>query len=251
MGSDDLTRRGEQAAPVLKLGGGQAVVLREGTTAKVRQRALDLCFVFDTTGSMSNKIDGLVSCMDSLVGDLGRLALNWRVTTVPFGDLTCPGDLIVSDLPFLTDVEAVSQQLMEMQRFYGGANVGESSVEAMLAACRKPYRAQAVKVLVLITDEPALGHEQGAPAVHDALGSLDAACFTVAPDLPYYREWAERHGGEWRQIGSAVDTSAIMRLFTSLLTRIVEVADSVHRVGGGSVQAYLQRGEAGGQPPST
>lgn len=240
MNSDDLTHR-PGALPVLKLGN-QTVALKQGESVSHHPREIDLCFVFDTTGSMSNKIDGLVHCMDSLITELGQLALDWRVTTVPFGDLTVPGDRIVTDQPFVDDVQSASQQLRSMPRFNGGGNTGESSVEAMLAACQKLYRQQAVKVLVLITDEPALGHEYGAPAVDSVLQSLDAACFTVAPNLPYYKNWAQHHGGEWRQVDSDVDTSAIVRLFSSLLSRIAEVADSVHRLGGGSVRAYIERG---------
>jgi hypothetical protein len=207
-------------------------------------RELDLCFVFDTTGSMADKIDGLVRCMDELVSKLGTMALDWRVTTVPFGDLTVLGDRVVADQPFVADTAAATRQLRSMPHFSGGGNMGESSVEAMLAACRKSYRTNAVKVLVLITDEPALGIEQGQHAVNSALEEMDAACFTVAPDLPYYKSWAERHGGEWRLVGSSVSTEAILNLFTSLLTRLVEIADSVHRLGGGSVRAYLSQGDA-------
>jgi hypothetical protein len=218
-------------------------VLHEGSTVQVKRDKLDLCFVFDTTGSMYDKIDGLVRCMASLVADLARLTLDWRVTTVPFGDLTVPGDRIVDDLPFVRDLQSASRQLGSMPQFNGGGNDGESSVEAMLAACKKPFRSDAVKVIVLITDEPAVGASpQRVRAVNKALGALDAACFTVAPDIDYYHDWARRHGGEWREVAAAVDTSAIMHLFTSLLARIAVIADSVHRIGGGSVRAYLERG---------
>ena len=239
--SGDRIARSPSRAPVLTLGG-RSMVLQRGESAALRRREIDVCFVFDTTGSMSDKIDGLVRCMDSLVAELGQLALDWRVTTVPFGDLTVLGDRIVEDQPFVDDVAAASRQLRSMPRFSGGGNEGESAVEAMLAACRKAYRPDAVKVVVLITDEPALGHRQALQSVDGALASLDAACFTVAPDLRYYRDWATRHGGEWRQVGAAVDTSAIIALFESLLARIAAVADSVHRLGGGSVRAYLERG---------
>jgi hypothetical protein len=111
----------------------------------------------------------------------------------------------------------------------------------MLTACQKQYRANAVKVLVLVTDEPALGAAGGTNRVHAALTQLDAACFTVAPDLDYYRSWAHKHGGVWRQVDTSVDTSAIMTLFKSLLAAIAEVADKVLRLGGGSVQGYLER----------
>jgi hypothetical protein len=241
--SDKPTTR-KAVLPVMVLPDGSSVVARSGTKGSVQHRALDLCFVFDTTGSMSDKIDGLVECMDGLVAKLGNLALDWRVTTVPFGDLTVPGDRVIIDEPFVASVSAATQQLRSMPRFSGGGNTGESAVEAMLAACRKTYRKDAVKVLVLITDEPALGYKQGQHSVHSSLSSLDAICFTVAPDFSYYKQWASQHGGEWRQVNVSVSTTAIMNLFTSLLTRMVEVVDSVHRLGGGSVRAYLGQGRA-------
>lgn len=240
MPSDKLVERSKQPSALVI--GGKTFPLEKDKPVTLSRREVDLCFVFDTTGSMSNKIDGLVQCMDALVNDLGRLALDWRMTTVPFGDLTIPGDRVVASQPFVADVKSASNQLRTMPRFSGGGNTGESSIQAMLAACEKAYRQYAVKVLVLVTDEPALGYQQGAQPVHAALSSLDAVCFTVAPNLPYYRDWATAHGGEWRQVGLTVDTSAILRLFTSLLSRVVEVADSVHRLGGGSVRAYLERG---------
>ncbi len=244
-GRIDKPRGPQRDGPVLKLGN-QVTVLQEGVTTQVQRRGMDLAFVFDTTGSMLDKINGLISCMDSLVADLDRLALDWRVTTVPFGDLTITGDRVVDTQPFVADVDSASRQLRSMPMFSGGANLGESSVEAMLAGCKKPYRPEAVKVLVLITDEPALGHRQGARAVDQALTALDAVCFTVAPDLPYYRQWSQTHGGDWTQVAAAVDTSSIAGLFRSLLSRVVSVTDEVHRLGGGSVMKYLEL-ERGGE----
>ncbi len=219
------------------------VLLRPGDSVRTQRRMVDLCFVFDTTGSMSNKIDGLIACMGSLVTELAQMHLDWRVTTVPFGDLTVPGDRIVGELPFTTSEAGAKQQLRNMPRFHGGANDGESAVEAMIAAVQKPYREQAVKVLVLITDEPALLSQQVTPiAVDNGLAAIDAICFTVAPNMEYYKRWAISRGGRWHQVARAVDTSAIAALFRSLLAQVVEVTDSVHRLGNGSVQKYLERG---------
>jgi len=46
--------------------------------------------------------------------------------------------------------------LRRLPRFSGGSNVGESSLEAVLAGLAKPYRPDAVIVLVVLTDEPPL-----------------------------------------------------------------------------------------------
>lgn len=223
--------------------GGKRVAPSPGHPVLRASRQVDVCFVFDTTGSMSNKIDGLVACMDELVADLAKLNLEWRVTTVPFGDLTVRGDRIIEDQPFVNSVNVASSQLRTMPRFSGGGNAGESAVEAMTSACLKVYRASAVKVLVLITDEPALGNQQMFDSIHARLDALDAICFTVAPDTPYYREWAARHGGTWHLVGQRFSTSEILNMFKSLLRDVADVADAVHRIGGGSVKAYLERGD--------
>jgi hypothetical protein len=137
---------------------GSTVSLQPGTRVSFAGRPLvDICLVFDTTGSMSDKIDGLISCMTGFVDRLTELGLNWQLTTVPFGDLTVPGDRVVTQLPFVDSAEAAKAQIRSMPRFSGGSNEGESCVEAMRAALSKPWREGTVRILVLLTDEPALG----------------------------------------------------------------------------------------------
>ena len=89
---------------------------------------VDICFVFDTTGSMSDKIKGLTDSLVKFVGELGRLSLDWRITAVPFGDLTVKGDKVVDDLPFVRTPKEGQQMLRRLPRFSGGSNVGESSL---------------------------------------------------------------------------------------------------------------------------
>jgi hypothetical protein len=204
---------------------------------------VDICFVFDTTGSMSNKIDGLMQCTIDLVRDLAQVELDWRVTTVPFGDLTVPGDRIVSDQAFVRTREAAEQQIRHMPRFSGGGNDGESSAEAVSAALAKDYRQRAVKVLVLLTDEPALFAAQvTSEGVARELRDAEVICFVASPDLQYYRSWATENGGEWFQIGSAMDTTSLLRLLKSLVRQVVSVAKDVHQLAGGSVRRYLELG---------
>jgi hypothetical protein len=57
---------------MLDLGDGNLVALRPGTTVKTERSLTDICIVFDTTGSMRDKIDGLVNCMTDFVDQLGK-----------------------------------------------------------------------------------------------------------------------------------------------------------------------------------
>jgi hypothetical protein len=147
--------------PMLDLGDGNLVALRPGTSVKIERSLADICIVFDTTGSMSDKIDGLINCMTGFVDQLGKLSLDWQISVVPFGDLTVPGDRVELQLPFVKTVDLAKQQLRQMPRFSGGANQGESSIDAILGAIGKPWRNNTVRIAVLLTDEPALGTHRG------------------------------------------------------------------------------------------
>lgn len=190
---------------------------------------------------MSDKIDGLVRCTVDLVRQLDGLQLDWRVTTVPFGDLTVPGDRVVTNLPFVADRAAAEAQLRAMPRFSGGGNEGESSIEAMQRALTKSYRAGAVKVLVLLTDEPALvSSEARTEHVTCGLRDAEAICFVAAPCLPYYRRWAATNGGTWYPIGPSMELAGIVAVLRALLRQVASVAHDVHRLGEGSVRRYLE-----------
>jgi hypothetical protein len=200
---------------------------------------VDICLVFDTTGSMSDKIDGLISCMTGFVDRLAGLGLDWRMTTVPFGDLTVDGDRVVRDLPFVHSVIAAKALIRQMPRFSGGTNDGESSIEAMRAAVSKPWRDGAVKILVLLTDESAVGPER-AHAVSQAIRQAEAICFCVTSDTSYYRTWATESAGSWIQIAATMDTSALLAKLRSLVNEVATVAADVHAIAGGSVRRYLE-----------
>lgn len=231
----------QRIKPTLILGSGATMVtLDAGEEYRPALKAVDLCFVFDTTGSMSDKIEGLTTCMVDFVVELSRLSLDWRVTVVPFGDLTVPGDRIVGDLPFTRDRLAAESMLRSMPRNSGGGNEGESALEAVRAALAKPFRSDAVTVLVVLTDEPALTSPQLTPKhIRRELAQAEAVTFVVAPPLDYYKDWAARTGGEWFEISSAVDTESILSLLRGLAQEVASVADQVHSLAGGSVATYL------------
>lgn len=228
---------------VLSVGGKTVGELASGAELNIplTHGAVDIVFVFDTTGSMSDKIRGLTDCLVGLVGDLDRMKLDWRVSCVPFGDLTVPGDRIDSGLPFLTNAAAAIQQLRGLPRFGGGANQGESSGDAMIAALGKPFRQDAVKLLVLLTDDTSLGTQTTAE-VGPALTRAEAICFVASIDTQYYRAWSTANGGEWYPIGASMDMTQLRRVLEGLLASVARVASDVHALAGGSVKRYLELG---------
>ena len=232
---------------IIDFGGGLSTSVLPGETFSVEpplgRAAADICFVFDTTGSMSDKIDGLIACLTAFVQDLVRLGIDWRVTAVPFGDLTIPGDRVVGGLPFETDAPGAIRMLRAMPRFHGGGNEGESSADAMITALAKPYRRGAVKILVLLTDEPALRSPNASfEMVASRLRATETVCFVASPDRPYFRDWAARNGGAWYLIGQTMETGSLLALLRGLLKKVPQVAHDVHAIAGGSVARYLALG---------
>ncbi len=226
--------------PVLVVSGNALAVLEPGAEHRFSSRMVDLCFVFDTTGSMSDKIDGLVRCMVDFVRELARLSLDWRASVVPFGDLTVEGDTIVADLPFVANQAAAEHLLRSMPRNSGGGNDGESVLEAVLIALKKPFRQGAVKVLIVLTDEPALTHNLTPARIERALLDAEVVTFVASLPLPYYQRWGDATGGAWYEIDSRVDYASILALLRSLAGRVAQVASAVHTLAAGSVSRYLQ-----------
>ena len=90
-------------------------------------------FVIDTTGSMSDKIKGLLQTCAKFVDRFSRLQMDSRIAIVAFGDLTVKTDKIVAT-GFTNQIETTKTSLKKIPRFSGGGNRGESSLEALQKA---------------------------------------------------------------------------------------------------------------------
>lgn len=203
-------------------------------------RALaDLVFVIDTTGSMNDKIDALIETCQSFVDKLATRRIDWVAAVVGFGDLTVEGDRIVAT-PFSSSAERVKALLRGLPRYSGGGNEGESSLEALQAALDQPgYRADAMKVVVLITDEPALQKKIRPAAMTGRLREAGAIAFVLSPKIKYFRSMAADTGGEWWNVDSGGDFYKILEVFDKVATRVASTLDAVHRLTGGNVKEYL------------
>jgi hypothetical protein len=202
-------------------------------------RGVDLVFVIDTTGSMSDKIDGLLTTCARFVDRFAALSLDYRVAIVAFGDLTVPGDKIETTA-FTSKVEVIKRSLQIIPRYYGGRNEGESSLEALGKALSLPFRSNAVKVILLITDEPALQHNLYVSDMIGKLSSQEILAFVVSPPLAYFKDMANKTGGRWYQIAADTDFADLVDMFDRIARRISQVVSDVYKMGDGNVARYLQ-----------
>lgn len=216
----------------VRVGGGPALTLADGASARARASLVDVVVAFDTTGSMTDKIDGLVACTAAMVGVLAASGLDWRIAAVPFGDLTVAGDTIETDLAWCADVASAERSLRSMRRNNGGGNGGESSHEALLAAVRKPGRDRALRVALLVTDEPPLTWTISTAQVVDELRHCDVLCSVISPDLAGFRQFAQATGGSWLQIAANVDMGSLIAGWGRLGDHIANRARAVVELGG-------------------
>src|SRR4029077_1811807 len=167
----------------------------------------DLVFVIDTTGSMNDKIDGLIESCESFVDRLATKRIDWAVAVVGFGDLTVEGDKIVAT-PFSSSAERVKTLLRGLPRYSGGGNEGESSLEALQAALDQPgFRQDAMKVVVLITDDAALQRQPSTVTMSGRLRDAGVITFVLSPKIKYFQSMATDTGGQWWNVKSGGDFS--------------------------------------------
>jgi hypothetical protein len=213
---------------------------QKSASSSARPREVDIVVVFDTTGSMGSKIEALSATCGNLIAELDQKQLCYRVGLVAFGDLTVSGDTI-KKTGMTRQLPVFQEMLKKIPRNSGGANDGESSFEAIMAgtAMFRPL-AQAVRVIIVITDEPALNSYRAGQIIQ-ALQQEEIITFCVAPDLPYFREMATKTGGCWLPIGANTSLDRIKAALLSLSTKIAAIASDVYHpeLGNGSVKQYL------------
>jgi Mg-chelatase subunit ChlD len=228
--------------------GGKQIIQRSGSTIAVRgqplttgsgARGIDIVFVIDTTGSMSDKIEGLLATCNRFVDELAKLSLSYRIAVVAFGDLTVPGD-DVCVFPFTDDLQRVKNTLKNVPRYDGGGNSGESSLEALDRVLNLQFRPKVIKAAILITDEPALQHRIKARDVISRLGQMEILTFVVSPPEDYYKDMARKTGGVWYQVSASSDFTGLLDMFRNLAAKLSSVVADVYRLGNGSVSKYLQ-----------
>ncbi len=214
--------------------------ITEETLLATRGKSVDLVFVIDTTGSMSDKIKGLLQTAAKFLDRFGRLQMDARIAIVAFGDLTVKGDKIVAT-GFTRNLETTKTSLQKIPRYSGGGNTGESALEALQKAMALDFRDNVVKVLLLITDEPALqSRNLKVGDVMEQLSAREMLTFVVSTPEKYYKEMAVKNGGKWYKISAHTDFTDLLEIFGDIASKVSETVADVYRVGDGKVADYLR-----------
>lgn len=219
--------------------GGIGVETKDGKVAfKQGVARVDIVGVYDTTGSMQDKIAGLVATSQKFVDKLGKSNIDWQMAIVGFGDLTVPGDSIVAT-SFSRKAEVVKQSLQNIPHYSGGGNEGESSLEALQKALGlSGFRPGAIKVFILMTDEPALNSRELNPNIMiDRLRKKGVLTFVISTPIDYWQKMAKTTGGEWFPISASTDFLSIL---DKLMSKVTETVIEVQKLAGGNVEQYLQ-----------
>lgn len=203
---------------------------------------VDIVFVIDTTGSMDDKIQALLATCRQFVDEAKKLELEPNFALVSFGDISVQGggDKIETVVKLTDNLDLIKLGLTHIPRNNGFGNVGESSMEALQEALKIQHRTGAVKVIILITDEPALQHHITAPQMTKMLRQREYLVFVVATPDEYYKHMARENGGVWKEISASTNLTEILVAFRAMAKRVTEVTRDVFTYGGGSVSKYLQ-----------
>jgi von Willebrand factor type A domain len=119
---------------------------------------VDIFFVLDVTASMQPAIDGVSDGITSFADGLGKQGLDVRVGLLGFRDRQHDPKqdqeelLVIGGEALTKEYEKFSKQVGRL-RARGGGDPAESSLEALATASEQPFRKDAVRVVVLITDE--------------------------------------------------------------------------------------------------
>ena len=233
---------------IISIGSGEnkKIISSSTTAVKIEGKSLlgssggiDLVFVIDTTGSMSDKIEGLLATCERFVEEFVKLELNHRIAIISFGDLRVPGDRI-EKTGFTNNINVTKKSLRNIPRYSGGGNQGESPLEALEKAIRMSYRSNAVKVIVLITDEPAYQGNIRARDMTKRLSVEEFLVFVVTPPIAYYKEMAIKNGGKWYKVAANTDFTDLLEMFKSIAEKVSYIVSDVYNLGDGSVSKYLQ-----------
>lgn len=140
---------------------GMEMVAKESMSGAVAGiQKLDLVLILDTTGSMDAHIKSVRDHVRSFAQVLKDSKIDFQIGVVTFTDRVDdppPNNehkalIFGGDKEFTKDAEEISREVGKLNAF-GGGDAPESGFDAIEFASRRPFRTDARKVLLLITDD--------------------------------------------------------------------------------------------------
>ncbi|MGB8645468.1 MAG: VWA domain-containing protein [Anaerolineae bacterium] len=201
-------------------------VTEDGTSVEITNfagtsdvRTVDVVFAFDTTGSMTNEIEGVKQTAIAFAQKLKDKKRDYRLGLVTFGD-EIRG--VYNKDGSLTDNAQEFQSWIASLSANGGGDDPELSLGAVKQATKMTYRPQAQKVIILITDAPA--HHTGdgggpgdfsdpdlnADRVAELLKQKGITLYAVAYDSPDYHKLTDETHGEFYNLTPGADFTGII-----------------------------------------
>lgn len=190
-------------------------------------RPVDIVFVFDTTGSMDDEIEGVKNTSIAFANKLRDSNRDFRLGLVAFGDEIRSVDN--RDGSLTADAEEFKRWVGRL-RANGGDDGEEISLDALLEGSEMQFRSDAQKILLLITD--AAPHERGdgtrfsrttAGETATTLKENGFTVYTVAYDDGRFRQIVGDTGGDFYDIQRERD-------FTGIIDKIGGLIASQYRI---------------------
>ncbi len=200
-------------------------------------RPVDIVFVFDTTGSMLDELDGVKRTCVRFANELASRGRDYRLGLVTFWDDV--REVFNPDGTLTDDVNGFRGWIDEIETFPGaGSGDNENDYGALKQAAQMRFREEAQVIFILITDAPA--HVYGDPPdggvsfddpdltlerITDILTRRGITVYAVAPEqFEEYPSLAEQTGGRFYDIEAEKD-------FTDIIDTIGAVIATQYRIG--------------------
>jgi len=184
-------------------------------------RPVDIVFVFDTTGSMDDEIEGVKNTSIAFADKLRDSNRDFRLGLVAFGDEI--REVRNKDSTLTANAEEFKGWIGRL-RADGGGDDPEISLDAVKRATQMSYRDGTQKVLILITD--ASPHQKGDGTrfsqvipgeLVEQLRDQGFTVYAVAYDHPHFRRLVSETGGEFYDIHRERDFTGIIEKIGGLI----------------------------------
>ena len=184
-------------------------------------RMADIVFVFDTTTSMVEEVDGMKRTSLAFAEKLERSGLDYRLGLVDFGDVI--NRVEKPDGQLTDDAQQFKSWINEIRLAGGGYDIPEFSLGALQQATQMSFRDGALKIFILITDAPPhhYGDWPDAGVSFDdpnltlaytlqQLSNTNVTTYIVAPKHSDYLRIVEETNGQFFNIHGSSDFTTII-----------------------------------------